>query len=647
MWSDNESSLDLLGFRHLVDVVMSIVRESALLPATIGVYGDWGSGKSSLLRMVESELRKTPDDVLVLTFNGWLFEGHEDAKAALMGSILDALSKDQTLTTKGKQLLAKLLKRVNWLSLGGLAVKAAIAYGTGDPTVLGIPVNAGAATAALEGLKAAQDISAEDVEQFIKEDSAQERRRSVLEFRDDFARLLGESNRKRLVVVIDDLDRCLPETIIETLEAIKLFLFVPNTAFIIGADQRLVRYAVRRRFPELPGERSDVGRDYLEKLVQFSVHVPPLGRTEIETYMGLLFAQKSVTADGKFEAARKSVIDCPAGAVLTARFDHESAQRSLGDVSTELAESLSLVRRIAPTLATGTSGNPRQCKRFLNAMMMRLEMARSRGVSLQQRVLAKLMLLEYYRPESFKELAKASQADENGKSAEIAKAEAALVPKDKGQGEDEAEQRPGVRGRGRTAAAPPEAKTGTDAVGDIALWLSDAWVQEWLSIEPSLGAVDLRPYFFFSRDLLGPFAGLSQRMSPRAQEVLAQIVHESQAVRDLARKNASSLPPADASAVFEALADRARGEEDRTAPTSAFQRCLDWVETRPELFGQLMTLLVGLPEQGVPFSVVPRVVRMADDVPKKGQAKAVLGKWSGSGANLQLKGAATQQLSKL
>lgn len=647
MWSDNESSLDLLGFRHLVDVVKSIVREPALLPATIGVYGDWGSGKSSLLRMVESELRSS-DEVLVLTFNGWLFEGHEDAKAALMGSILEALCKDQTLTNKGKQLLAKLLKRVNWLSLGGLAVKAAIAYGSGDPSVLGVPVDAGATAAAMEGLKQAKDVSAEDVERFIREDSAQERRRSVMEFRDDFAKLLSETKRKRLVVVIDDLDRCMPETIIETLEAIKLFLFVPNTAFIIGADQRLVRYAVRRRFPELPGERADVGRDYLEKLVQFSVHVPPLGRAELETYMGLLYAQKAIGTSGAFEEARKAVIECDAGGVLTARFDREAAEKALGEVPEHLAESLALVRRIAPTLATGTSGNPRQCKRFLNALMMRLEMARSRGVALQQRILAKLMLLEYYRPESFKELARATQANPEGRSTELARAEAGAMGRDIDERGRVSKATP-ASGRSRTATPAADVAPSDPEVSiEIALWLSDAWVQEWTKIEPPLGDVDLRPYFFFSRDLLGPFAELSQRMSPRAQETLAQFVHESQAVRDVARRGADALSPADASAIFEALADRTRGEEDRTSPNSAFQRCMDWVEVRAELFGQLMTLLVGLPEQGVPFSVPPRIVRLAGGDPsKRAQAKAVLGKWAGSTVNLQLKQSAAQQGAKL
>ncbi len=52
MWSDNETEIDLLGFEHLVTAVASIVNNEALLPATIGVYGDWGSGESDLLKMI-------------------------------------------------------------------------------------------------------------------------------------------------------------------------------------------------------------------------------------------------------------------------------------------------------------------------------------------------------------------------------------------------------------------------------------------------------------------------------------------------------------------------------------------------------------------------------------------------------------------
>ncbi|MCL4740969.1 MAG: hypothetical protein KJZ54_02085 [Phycisphaerales bacterium] len=648
MWSDNESSLDLLGFQHLVGVVTAIVRNESLLPATIGVYGDWGSGKTSLLRMVEAELGRT-DEVLVLTFNGWLFEGYEDAKAALMGSILDALAADKTITVKGKELAARLIKRVNWFRVGALAVKAGLAYATGDPTVLGVPLDTGAANAAVEAAKAAKEIKSEDVEQFIREDTGHERRQSILQFRTDFEKLLAETKRKRLVVIIDDLDRCMPSTIIETLEAIKLFLFVPHTAFIIGADERLVRYAVRRRFPELPGERADVGRDYLEKLVQFPVRVPPLGRNELETYIGLLFARNAGLQSDKFEAARRAVIECDPAAMLTARLDHETAQKALGGtVPGPLGEALSLAHRIAPTLAAGTSGNPRQCKRFLNALMMRLEMAKSRGVTLQQRALAKLMLLEYYRPESFKQLARA-QAVEEGRSAELTKAEQALLPKSQAAPEKEEASQP--KGTLRTAKASSkaarEAPDEEPPAPELALWLSDSWVMDWVKIDPSLADVDLRPYFFFSRDLLGPFGDITQRMTPRAQEVLAELFHASQAVRGLSLGKAKTLTAADAAAVFEALAERSREEEDRTADTSAFQRAFDWVQERAELFGQLMTLLVSLTEDGVPFNVPARLLRMATDDEKKRLVRTVLEKWSKSGANLQLKGTSDLALKKL
>src|ERR1039457_3176923 len=56
MWSDNESTEDLLGFQYLADAVVSIVKNENLLPATIGVFGDWGGGKSTLIEIVRSQL---------------------------------------------------------------------------------------------------------------------------------------------------------------------------------------------------------------------------------------------------------------------------------------------------------------------------------------------------------------------------------------------------------------------------------------------------------------------------------------------------------------------------------------------------------------------------------------------------------------
>ncbi len=114
MWPDNETAIDLLGFDYLSTALVEVLSEERIIPVTVGVFGDWGSGKSTLLQMVKAKLEKDKT-TLVLSFNGWLFEGYEDAKTALMGSILDAVTSNRKLEQKAIGLASRLLKRVNWM----------------------------------------------------------------------------------------------------------------------------------------------------------------------------------------------------------------------------------------------------------------------------------------------------------------------------------------------------------------------------------------------------------------------------------------------------------------------------------------------------------------------------------------------------
>ena len=80
-----------------------------------------------------------------------------------------------------------------------------------------------------------------------------ELREDIRKFQKAFASLLEETKISRLVVFIDELDRCRPDTILETLEAIKLFLFEGKVAFVIGADERHISYAVKSKFRDIEG----------------------------------------------------------------------------------------------------------------------------------------------------------------------------------------------------------------------------------------------------------------------------------------------------------------------------------------------------------------------------------------------------------
>jgi predicted KAP-like P-loop ATPase len=89
VWADNETDVDLLGFTVHKDLVRQLVTSPNLLPVTVGVFGDWGGGKSSILKMLRHDLEGDDyKDVACLYFSGWMFEGYDDAKAALITSVL-------------------------------------------------------------------------------------------------------------------------------------------------------------------------------------------------------------------------------------------------------------------------------------------------------------------------------------------------------------------------------------------------------------------------------------------------------------------------------------------------------------------------------------------------------------------------------
>lgn len=642
IWSDHETDRDLLGYRHLVDVIFNLAESPHLLPATIGVFGDWGSGKSSLLKMVSSKLSQNEDN-LVLTFNGWLFEGYDDAKAALMETILDEISQRAKLTVKAKRLILSLLGRVKWLRVLGSGLKMGAGFLAAGPAGL-IAVSGMEIKEIVErAAEAAEGLDDQKVEDYFKkEDQAKSLRRGIREFRKEFGELLKETKIKTLVVIIDDLDRCLPDTIIETLEAIKLFLFVEKSAFILGADERLIKYAVRRRFPELPGEKVEVGRDYLEKLIQYPIRIPSLGRSEMETYIALLFLDTSRVEAVKIEAVHTWCMS--AETIQSDRaFGYTSAKQILKEIPPELEEHLILSEQLAPLLATGLNGNPRQCKRFLNTLILRLQMAESRGIKLSKRILAKLMLLEYFRPETFRLLAQ-MQAMQLGLPNELSMIESRIFSEDKAVTGLEAEKTGGASDDGAGDSLSTKKATAPTLPTNVQTWIEDSFIGGWLLLEPRLTKIDLRPYFYFSRDILGAVGGAAKRLSPRAQDVLIKLMNDSEAVRGNALKDARNLDSSEAASIFEELAERVRKDDDLTKKSSPLNLLVSWVDVRMELLNEFLLLLQQLPEAVLPFSILPKVKKLAKETPSQATATILMERWAKSSVNPQLQKAAIAAL---
>ena len=227
------------------------------------------------------------------------------------------------------------------------------------------------------------------------------------------------------MVLIDDLDRCLPDTAIETLEAIRLFVFTSCTAFVVAADESMIEYAVRRHFPDLPDSTGPqtYSRNYLEKLIQVPFRIPSLGETETRIYVTLLLIGAEIGEDDSdfaklITAAREKLRRPWEGGALNI----ETLKSALGDKFSRVHSAISLSDQIASILASGTKGNPRQIKRFLNALLLRQRTAEARGFGdeIKIPILAKLMLAERFLPQFFDQIASAAAVSPDGDGTDVA-----------------------------------------------------------------------------------------------------------------------------------------------------------------------------------------------------------------------------------
>ncbi|MCU0440447.1 MAG: KAP family NTPase [Raineya sp.] len=517
MWADNETSEDLLGFKIHADLLVDVIRDDKVLPVTIGVFGDWGSGKSSILKIIEQELTGGEeygfkDGTLVLYFNGWVFEGYDDAKAALLESIIEKFDKHKSFGNEIKDETVKLFKSVKWMRLLGLSFKKVIlpgaaAYLTGGASL--IPFLANEFTK-LQPKDLAEKLSGEDGENFLKDiiqKNEEDELMMVREFRKDFKKMIDKSKIKKLVVIVDDLDRCTPDRLIENLEAIKLFLNVEKTAFIIGADPRIVRHAIEHRYKTDSIENADdpnsrnkrIVSDYLEKLIQIPYYLPKLTDNEVETYLTLLFCKKIMGSD----------FSKVANAFKLNRENNKYDVFGLGniqDITSEeqkkqLKESVSLIASLSPIITEGLKGNPRQIKRFLNTFILRERLVKVAKLSdFKIDILAKLMVLEYASISLFKELYD-WQSSQKGEPKEIIVLEQ-LAHEDK--------------------------------IEELKKLFSPEWASEkvmkWLNTEPKLSNIDLRDYYWISRDQLSTTISGASLIPQHLRNLTKELINHSSGV---------------------------------------------------------------------------------------------------------------------
>lgn len=327
------------------------------------------------MRMVKKNL---PNDFTVAWFDAWKYDKEETLWRAFLLNVLFAVEKKSGETEELKTLKTMLYRGLEFEKTGGVTIDLAklgakVAEGAVQIGLSFIPPLATLADMAMELQKSGLGNVAGGFETAIQRERTKiyvEQVRSLEQFQDKFSNLVKSYIApKRLVVFVDDLDRCLPEKAIEVLEAIKLFLDVENCVFVLGLDQEVISRGIEMKYKEF-GEQQDgdnrqhftiEGVRYLEKIIQLPFQIPPVEQTDMDDFVH----------------------------GLSTEWPHEECPK---------------------VFAIGLGDNPRQIKRTVNTFLMLWKLAERRKDKLQERVkpirLAKVVAIQTIYPDLYNLLLK-------------------------------------------------------------------------------------------------------------------------------------------------------------------------------------------------------------------------------------------------
>jgi Cdc6-like AAA superfamily ATPase len=351
--TDKPTTNDLLGYEQYTVPISKRIAEATNenTPMSIGIYGEWGSGKTSFLKMVTEELHKSK--IYPIWFNAWKYEKEDNLWSALIQTILD-----QAKVSGNWRKRVWIKVRIWWDSISlraGLLdltrkvlpilfrififiLCVAIVFGWSSQEIQtylsrwadrfkdfpllsyllqSYSIKILSALIALFSVKPDQLIKLFDARLGIDFSKLQRKRtyQEHIAFLDEFStefkriiKLIGGG--KPIVVIIDDLDRCLPEKTVQVLETIKLFLDVQGCVFLLAVDKDIVEKAVSIKYKDLLAmlrESNDkssslstfLGENYFEKIIQTPFLLPPLSTDSIEAFITSLYQDEDVKLNAK------------------------------------------------------------------------------------------------------------------------------------------------------------------------------------------------------------------------------------------------------------------------------------------------------------------------------------------------------------
>jgi predicted KAP-like P-loop ATPase len=353
----------------------------------------------------------------------------------------------------------------------------------------------------------------------------------------------------------------------------RLLLFIKQTAFIIAADEQMIRNAVRSHFGNI--DLSDeLVTSYFDKLIQIPLRVPRLGANEVKGYLMLLLADLAQRRGEITEEEQTRGHDSIISAIRKSwagGLTKKVVEDAYGSAATKLAIQIDLADQLANIMATSDhiAGNPRLIKRFLNNLIIRESVAKAQEMSVSFEELVKLQLFERCAPAAaFEYLAKQVGESEDGKPKFLQEIEKKIT-----KGED---------------ITPPDDS-----------W-KDPFILDWLKLNPPLTDIDLRPLLYLSRDKAISLASFDE-LSPEGRELLAALCETKDLMQQLFPK-IKQAGAIEAEKILTRLKRRARNQQWEFI---VIKQALHLPKAFSELAPSFITMLNEIPVNKRPVPLIP------------------------------------------
>ena len=324
---DNPSVDPVLGFEAYASALKEIIEVSDP-QFSVGIFGGWGSGKTTLMRTIERQLN---NQIVSVWFNAWRYEKEEHLIIPLLDVLRDTLVTWAANTEISPSRRDKAIKAASTITKAARAIFAGMAIKAKLP-LIEVSLDANKAVAEWRESTSAQDMQDAESPQSPYHASFKALQESLNSF--------TEHGKQRIVVFIDDLDRCLPPNALQVLESMKLFFDLEGFVFVVGLDQSVIEACVNwnYRFSDTSGDVKAgppiSGADYIKKLFQVPFNLPAISRDQVDSYLISIVPD----GDGQDEGQDNNLIE--------------------------------LIRTHLNALIGDSEVNPREIKRYINAYIL-------------------------------------------------------------------------------------------------------------------------------------------------------------------------------------------------------------------------------------------------------------------------------------